>query len=188
MEKLGRRPLPGGAEAWFAIPRWQALAPSYNEALEMVLNVVGKQRKLSNRVMDKLGPDFLRQSERSLCAREILLQQQSGNDVTVVAAQAGMLHRGCSARRARVVMRGNEFGLGAFSFACMLLTHPERLSSLDALMVDCCGDEYSLRGDRVFDRVPLFDYDLGGLQFSIFYEDRSRSMWGSPSCFLFQMT
>jgi hypothetical protein len=171
MEKLGRRPLPGGAEAWFAIPRWQALAPSYNEALEMVLNVVGKQRKLSNRVMDKLGPDFLRQSERSLCAREILLQQQSGNDVTVVAAQAGMLHR-----------------LGAFSFACMLLTHPERLSSLDALMVDCCGDEYSLRGDRVFDRVPLFDYDLGGLQFSIFYEDRSRSMWGSPSCFLFQMT
>ena len=26
-EKLARKPLPEGAEAWFAIPRWQALAP-----------------------------------------------------------------------------------------------------------------------------------------------------------------
>ena len=33
-EKLARKPLPEGAEAWFAIPRWQALAPTYNQAVE----------------------------------------------------------------------------------------------------------------------------------------------------------
>ena len=91
-----------------------------------------------------------------------------------------MLHRGCSARRARVSMAGNEFGLGVFTVACMLLTHPERLSSEDTLMIDCGGDEYSVRCDYTFDRVPLFDYDISGIEFSIFYEDRSRNLWGTP--------
>jgi hypothetical protein len=59
-------------------------------------------------------------------------------------------------------MAGNEFGLGVFAFGCMLLTHPERLSTGDTLMIDCSGDEYSVRGDYTFDRVPLFDYDMAG--------------------------
>ena len=43
-------------------------------------------------------------------------------------------------------------------------------------------------GDGIFDRVPLYECDLGGLQFSVFYNDRSRNLWGSPSGFLFQMS
>jgi hypothetical protein len=69
----------------------------------------------------------------------------------VVPAQAGMLHRGCSARRTRASLAGNEFCLGVFAIASMLLTHPERLSSGDALMLDCGGDEYSPRADYNFD-------------------------------------
>ena len=38
--------LPEGAEAWFAIPRWQALAPTYNEAVEMVLGVSGHETQV----------------------------------------------------------------------------------------------------------------------------------------------
>lgn len=188
LERMGRRPLPEGAEAWFAIPRWEALASTYNEAVQMVLDVLARHRKFSNRITGKLGPAYLRQTERAARARVILSEQQPGNDILAVAAQAGQLHRGCSARRARVLMRGNEFGLGAFSMGCILLTHPERLSSLDGLMVDCSGDEYALQGDGIFDRVPLYDYDLGGLQFSVFYDDRARNLWGSPSGFLFQMS
>ncbi len=187
MERLGRRPLPEGAEAWFAIPRWQALAPTYNEAVELVIETLGQQRKFANRVKGRLSAPYLRQTERSDRAQSILSQQQSGNDIQVVAAQLGRLHRGCSARRTRVIMLGNEFGLGAFAFGCILLTHPERLSTGDALMVDCGGDEYSLGADGIFDRVPLFEYDLSGLEFSVFYNDRSRNLWGSPSGFLFQM-
>jgi hypothetical protein len=185
-EKLARKPLLEGAEAWFAIPRWQALAPTYNEAVEIVLEVLGKRRKLQNRIAGRLGPTYLRQSERAKLAAKILADQQQGNDILVVAAQSGMRHRGCSARRARVRMAGNEFGAGVYAVACMLLTHPERLSSEDALMIDCGGDEYSMRGDYTFDRVPLFDYDIAGIEFSIFYDDRSRNLWGSPSGFLYK--
>ncbi|HEY1160599.1 MAG TPA: hypothetical protein VGE83_08215 [Terracidiphilus sp.] len=186
-EKLGRRPLPEGAEAWFAIPRWQALAPTYNEAVEMLVGVLSTKRKFSNRIIGRMGPTYLRQSERSKLAEKILSEQQEGNDILVVGAQAGMLHRGSSARRTRVAMAGNEYGLGVFAFGCMLLTHPERLSSGDTLMIDCGGDEYSVRGDYTFDRVPLFDYDITGIEFSIFYEDRARNLWGTPTGFLYKM-
>jgi hypothetical protein len=187
LEKLARRTLPFGAEAWFAIPRWQALAPTYNEAVEMAVGVLAKRRKFQNRIIGRLGPEYLRQSERSQLAEKILGDQQQGNDLLVVAAQAGMLHRGSSARRTRVAMAGNEFGMGVFAFVCMLITHPERLSTGDTLMVDCSGDEYSVRGDRNFDRVPLFDYDSAGIEFSIFYDDRARNLWGTPTGFLYKL-
>jgi hypothetical protein len=185
-EKLARKPLLEGAEAWFAIPRWQALAPTYNEAVEMVLDVLAAKRKFQNRIIGRLGPTYLRQCERSKLAEKILAEQQSGHDFFVFAAQAGMLHRGSSARRTRVSMAGNEFGLGVFAFACMLLTHPERLSNEDTLMIDCGGDEYSVRGNYTFDRVPLFDFDISGIEFSIFYEDRARNLWGTPTGFLYK--
>jgi len=187
LEKLARRQLPEGAEAWFAIPRWEALAPTYNEAVERVLAVLASKRKFQHRLAGRLGPTFLRPSERSILARKILADQQQENDILVVGAQFGMLHRGCSARRARVAMAGNEYGLGIFAIACILLTHPERLSTEDTLMIDCGGDEYSLRGDYTFDRVPLFDFDISGIEFSIFYEDRSRNLWGTPSAFMYKL-
>jgi hypothetical protein len=187
IEKLARLPLPEGAEGWFAIPRWQALAPTYNEAVEMMLAALGKRRRFSNRIAGRLTEAFLRQIARSRLAEEILADQQPNNDILVVAAQAGMLHRGSSVRRTRAAMAGNEFGLGVFAFAAMLLTHPERLSSSDSLMVDCCGDEYSIHGDSNFDRIPLFDFDASGIEFSMFYEDRARNLWGSPTGFLYKI-
>ena len=186
MEKMARKPVPEGAEAWFAIPRWQALASTYNDATELLLGVLATRRKVSNRIVGRLGPTYLRQGERSKLAEKILADQQVGCDILVVAAQAGLLHRGCSARRTREAMAGNEFGLGVFAFGCMLLTHPERLSTGDTLMIDCGGDEYSVRGDYTFDRVPLFDYDIAGIEFSAFYEDRARNLWGTPTGFLFK--
>jgi hypothetical protein len=186
-EKLARRPVLEGAEAWFAIPRWQALASTYNEAVEMLLDLLASKRRFSNRIAGRMGETYLRQTERTKLAESILADQQQGNDILVVAAQAGMLHRGSSARRTRISMAGNEFGLGIFAIACMLLTHPERLSDSETLMIDCGGDEYSVRGDYTFDRVPLFDYDLSGIEFSIFYEDRARNLWGTPTAFLYKM-
>lgn len=187
MERIGRTPVPDDAEGWFAIPRWQALAPTYNEAVEIVLDVLVSRRRFSNRIAGRLGPTYLRQTDRSKLAERLIAEQQPGCDILVVPAQAGMLHRGSSARRTRVAMAAHEFGIGVFGFACMLLTHPERLSSPDTLMVDCGGDEYSVRGDIQFDRVPLFDYDISGVEFSVFYDDRARNLWGTPTGFLYKM-
>jgi len=187
MEKLGHKPLPEGAEDWFAIPRWQALAPTYNQAVEIVLGILATRRRFSNRIIGRLGPTYLRQSARSILAEKILAEQQPGNDILVVAAQAGMRHRGRSARRARECLLSNEFGLGVFALVCLLLVHPERLSSGETLMIDCGGDKYSLQGDSTWDRVPLFDYDLSGTEFSVFYDDQARNLWGTPTAFLFEM-
>ncbi len=186
-EKLGRRELPEGPEAWFAIPRWQAVAPTYNEAVEKIVEVLAARRRFSNRIAGRLSKEYLRPIERTGLAENTLGEQQAGNDILLVAAQFGLLHRGCSARRTRATLAGNEFCLGTFAVACMLLTHPERLSSSDTLMIDCGGDEYSPRADRNFDRVPLFDFDLSGVEFSIFYEDRARNLWGTPTGFLYKL-
>jgi hypothetical protein len=186
-EKLAQTELHDEAEGWFAIPRWQALAPTYNEAVEMVLRALASRRRFDNRIAGRLGPSFLRQSERTKLAERLLAEQQPGSDILVVAGQAGMLHRGTSARRTRISLAPHEFGFGVFAFACILLTHPERLSSPDTLMVDCGGDEYSVRGDIHFDRVPLFDYDIAGVEFSVFYEDRARNRWGTPTGFLYKL-
>jgi hypothetical protein len=64
-EKLARKPLLEGAEAWFAIPRWGSLAPTYNEAVEMLLDVLSTKRKVSNRIVGKLGEKYLRQNNRA---------------------------------------------------------------------------------------------------------------------------
>jgi len=38
--------------------------------------------------------------------------------------------------------------------------------------------------DYTFDRVPLLDYDLSGIEFSIFYDDRARDVWRTSTGFL----
>ncbi len=186
-EKIGRLLLPDDAEAWFAIPRWQAFAPNYNQAVETALDAIASRRRFDNRIAGRLSEVYLRQTERSKLAERIIAEQQPGCDILIIAAQAGMLHRGSSARRTRVAMAPNEFGLGIFAFASILLTHPERISAAQTLMVDCGGDEYSVHGNIVFDRVPLFDFGMTGLECSIFYSDRARDVWGSPTGFLYRL-
>ncbi len=36
------RPVPPNAEGWFAIPRWQTIAPTYGEAVQKVLDTLKK--------------------------------------------------------------------------------------------------------------------------------------------------
>jgi hypothetical protein len=187
LEKLSRRPLPDGAEGWFAIPRWQAVAPTYNEALCMALEVLGSRRKFANRLASRLDASYLRQSDRTVLGEKILADQQAGNDILVVGAQFGKLHRGCSARRTRVRLTGNEFPLSSFAICSMLLAHPERMLECEALMIDCSGDEYSLTPNGAWDRVPLFDKEFSGIEFSIFYSDRANRIWGTPTGFLYKM-
>src|SRR5262249_37826758 len=134
--------LPAGAEAWFIIPDWRRVAANYNSALTEVLAVLARLRDTSLSRLDRLGPDRLRQHERT-AALSARLTRLPGTDFIAIAAQFGVRHRGRSIRHARELFEAGEFGLGAFAVASMLLTHPERLSQSDQLYVDCAGDEYS---------------------------------------------
>jgi hypothetical protein len=166
-EKLAEQVLPENAEGWFAIPRWEKVAPTYGEAVQKVLDLIKQTRNgaFYNYREGELGSNQLRQSAKSVSIFQKLGDEQKDQDILVVPAQFGIRHRGRSVRRAREVMNANECGLGAFAIGIMLLTHPERLKHYDDLWIDCAGDEFAPDADGVFSGSPCFGFRGGRVEF-----------------------
>ena len=159
-EKLANQPLPPNAEGWFAIPKWEKFAPTYGEAVEKVLAMIGSKRKFYNYRDGQLGVEYLRQHAKTVKMFQKLGDEQKDFDILVVPAQFGLRHKGRSVRRAREVFAANEFGLGAFAIGIMLLTHPEREVQWEQLHVDCAGDEFNVSVSAVcFGRALYFNFD-----------------------------
>lgn len=182
---LGARTLPSGAEGWFAIPRWQSIAPTYGEAVQKVLDLLEKAYggKFDNYCKGPLGPANLRQSAKSVAFWEKIGEEQKGFDILLIPAQFGIRHRGRSVRRAREVMESNECGLGAFAVGIMLLTHEDRLQHYDDLWIDCAGDEFHdprISGEP-FDHAPIFYFVNGELRFDTFWSVIAIDHYGSAS-------
>jgi len=151
--------LPEGAEGWFAVPRWQAVADTYGEAVEFVLAKLGKKRTFYNSCRDRLSEAYLRQSKQTIRFETQLAEAQDSN-ILIIPAQFGMRHRGRSVRRARVCFAQNEYGLGVFAVGAMLLTHPKREMVVEQLHVDCAGDEYSRNADGDFSNSQIFGWGI----------------------------
>ena len=185
-EKIVEQPLPANAEGWFAIPKWQLVAETYNEAVQKVLDLIKKQRKgkFHNWRENKLGEEYLRQHEHTVKKLEMLAEQQKGYDILVVAVQSGIKHRGRSVRRAREVFMTNEFGLGAFEIGCILLVYPERLQHCYDLWIDCAGNEYAFDAVDDFSCVPCFGFYSGKVRFETSCLDYASIYRGSASGFL----
>jgi len=176
--------LPEGAEGWFAIPRWEKVARTYNEAVECILRAIVSERKFTNYREGQLGPDRLRQSQRSIEMWQKIGETQQG-DILIISGQLGLRHRGRSVRRARAVFQANEFGFGAFATGCMLLTHPERLEKWGDLFIDCAGDEYDYPGGVVrFGGAPYFSFGGGRVEFSTFWVSDADGYCGASSGFV----
>jgi hypothetical protein len=187
-ESIAEKPVPAGAEGWFAIPRFEVVAAGYNEAVEKVLKLIKKDRKgnFYNWREGHLGPQYLRQMERTVRFWKKIGEGQKGHDILIVPAQFGLRHRGRSVRRVRVIMNSSEFGLGAFAVGVMLLTHPERLKHYDDLWIDCAGDEYSPDADGRFEVAPCFFFDVGRVRFGTYWFDSADVFYGSASGFVSQ--
>ena len=178
--------LPLGAEDWFAVPRWEKVAFSYNEAVEKVLDLIGKTRTFYNYRKGALGPKYLRFSERTAVALQMIGEKQKG-DFLLIPAQFGLTHRGRSVRRVRErIGNSNEFGLGSFIMGCLILSHPERLVQWEQLHIDCPGDEYSPDADGRFDYAPLFYFDVGRVGFDADWILYALEHYGSASGFVSQ--
>lgn len=182
-ETLPELLLPEWAEEWFAFAWWEKIASTYGQALERMFGVIASTRKFTNYRGGKLDPEYLRQSAQAIAAWEEIRATQHG-DILIVPAQFGKRHAGRSVRRAREVFLGNEFGLGSFAVACMLLTHPERLVSYDDLWIDCAGDEYSPGADGRFGRAPYFYFHDGKVEFDTHWLVDAYEFYGSASAFL----
>ena len=187
-EKLALRPLPENAEGWFAIPKWQSVAPTYGEAVQKVLDLIKKTRDgmFYSYCEGKLGPKNLRQSEKSAKIFEKLGKEQKDHDILVIPAQFGILHRGRSVRRALEVMNANQFGLGAFAVGIMLLTHPERLQNYNDFYIDCAGDKFSTEIVGAFDCAPVFKFYDDRVMFSTCWVSGTHDDFGSASGFVSQ--
>src|SRR3989338_943727 len=109
-EKIAEQPLPPNAEGWFAIPKWQTLAPTYGEAVEKVFAMIASKRKFYNYRDGQLGAEYLRQHAKTVKMFQQLGDEQKDFDILVVPAQFGLRHKGRSVRRAREVFAANEFG------------------------------------------------------------------------------
>lgn len=185
-EKLAEQVLPENAEGWFAIPRWEKVAPTYGEAVQKVLDLIKQTRSgaFYNYREGELGSNQLRQSAKSVSIFQKLGDEQKDQDILVVPAQFGARHKGRSVRRAREVMNANECGLGAFAIGIMLLTHPERLKHYDDLWIDCAGDEFAPNAVGVFSKSPCFKFYDDGVKFGTYVVDSARNVYGSASVFL----
>jgi len=186
-EKLAEREVPKHAEGWFAIPKWQTIAPTYAEAVQKVLDAIKKARngKFYNYRDGQITGERLRQSAKTEAVFQKLGREQKDHDILVVAAQFGLRHRGRSVRRAREVMQANECGLGAFAVGIMILTHPERLSHYNDLWLDCSGDEFDdPDADDRFDLAPLFSFNDGKVKFGTFWYVVANGHYGSVSAFV----
>jgi hypothetical protein len=152
--------------------------------VEKVLELIGKTRTFHNYRNDKLGPEYLKLSERTAVAFQMLGERQKG-DFLLIPAQFGLRHRGRSVRRAREVFLGNEFGLGTFVVGIMLLTHPERLVQYDDLWIDCAGDEFNdPPTDVLFIRAPYFAFSDGRVEFGTGWFGSADGGCGSASAFV----
>lgn len=183
MEK-GELSLPPGAEGFFAIPHWSKVGSTYQAAVEKVLDLLAKAYggRFTNYRKGELGSNQLRETSKKARAMEVLQQTQNA-DILLVPAQFGLRHRGRSVRRARAVMNGSEFGLGAYEIGIMLLTHPDRLQNVDDLWLDCAGDEFSPGAGGGFRGAPIFRFDDGQLEFGTYWFSGADARYGSASGF-----
>lgn len=190
-DKAAQMAVPEGAEGLFVIPTWQSFAKAhgvstYAEAVGLVLAKLKEtlKGKFYNYRENEMGSDNLRESARKAEVMEQIAQSQKGYDLLVIPAQFGLIHRGRSVRRARVVIGNKGFGLGAFEVGIMLLTHPERLQHYDDLYVDCAGDEFKPSDEHEFSRAPLFFFDGVKLRFDTNEVVHANVLYGSASGFL----
>lgn len=185
-ESLAEGELPKHAEGWFAIPKWQTIAPTYAEAVQKVLDAIKEARngKFYNYREGQIVSERLRQSAKTEAVFQKLAESQKDHNILVVPAQFGIRHRGRSVRRAREVMNANECGLGAFAIGIMILTHPERLQHLDDLWIDCAGDEFDHPDSDVrFGRAPCFGFGGDKVRFGAYFVDGADGCCGSASGF-----
>ena len=174
-ENAADRPLPEGADGWFAIPRWEKIASTYNDAVNLVMRAVDEAYAEDlethlDEVRSFKDYGFV-EEEGKLTALRGIMQQQNDHDILVVPAQLVSRYNEFSHSRARnlIAMNEAEFGLGAFEVCCIFLANKDYiLSSVreEVLHLNCPGDTFQYRDEKVLGSAYLgFDcqrLDLSG--------------------------
>lgn len=149
-----------GAEGVFALPRLDKVAHSYEEAIELVLEILESQHRM--RIdSERIGFECVAPSFHSALAHTALVDAHTvhDSDIFLVPAQFGVRFAGQSVQNVRREVESSriEFGLGLFEVLCMLVTHPERMAREDALSIDVPGDDYYPLGRKTAREALVVD-------------------------------
>lgn len=191
---LPKLTLPDLAEGWFAIPTVEAIAAKhfsnvkdpgerYCRALSLLIELLAKTRTVYNYRDGELTPDRLTRTTRTVEALTAITGQQKAA-IIVIPAQFGRRHRGRSPRRAREVLRSDEFGLGGLEVGSMAATHPKRFVRWEQLHTDCPGDDFASGPGADPGSAPIWDFRVDELRFHANDVGRAVENYGSASGFL----
>lgn len=168
----------------FAIPRWQLFADTYGQAVRRActyLTVSQRKTNLVFAVNDLFDWDSIQRGEEVEHAVTRLARQQGNKDVVLIPANFGRVYKGKSVNRALELMRSNEFGLGAFEAAMMLLTHPTRFASYKDLWMYCAGDTYQGEHKGAPVSVPCFYANPAAVRMDAYPNSRCDQQSGPAS-------
>ena len=169
-------------EGVFVVPRWERIASSYAKATEKVLDLLKKTRHLRN-CRDGKILNYLKRNKdtEKLIGKIVEKNGMSDFDVVVIPAQTGILYQGKSFYQAKEKFLPDEFGLGIFEVACILLTHPERLCEENHLRI-LCADDYSVspKGGKC-NHIMYFGIQDGLLQCGRKSKDFASGLYGLAS-------
>jgi len=166
--------LPDGAEALFVIPK---LRSNYTRATSEALKIIEEKRRFHCHVEIE-RKKFCREEKTIKCLDILSRAQKDAGDIIIIPAQFGARHLGRSVNLVRKKMASNEFGLGAYEVAWMLITHNERENVINKVHMDCPGDTYS----AIYS--PYFDYVQKWMEFAVRESKRSVYDTGSVTGFL----
>ena len=176
--------LPEYAEGWIVVPKFSKIASDYNSALEIALEIFAEARpNFLNGREGELGKEYLRLNNRTVRAIE-MLNETTKRDYLLLPVQLGSRHFGRSSRRARVLLKSNEFCLGPFEIAMFLLAHPKWLTREDDLGIDCAGGEYGPYKHARFKNILCFYFLKNKLHFNDRWGGCPDEKFGVASAFL----
>ena len=175
------------AEFTPVVPKWQSIAKTYGEALMIVVALLKKLHgdKFNNYRGEKLTDAHVQLIEKTTLAYQQLGASQPG-DFLVFDAQFGKRWAGASIRHGRVRYLEEEFGLGPYEVGILLLTHPDRITGIDQLYIDCAGCEYRDDPKGSFSLCLYFFWSGINQQLVLRYHGigPQNRQWGSVSGFL----
>ncbi|NQT50229.1 hypothetical protein HQ571_06055 [Candidatus Kuenenbacteria bacterium] len=175
------------AEFTAVIPDPLRIAGDYHKALvravELLKTVHGD--KFKNWREGALTSEHLRLVEKTAQTHKMLTEKQNG-DFWVFDAQFGKRWAGASVRHGRARYLAEEFGLGPYEVAILLLTHPDRITGPDQLYIDCAGCEYRVDVSEGAFPFCLDFYWHYYCKLMVLYHistDNASERWGSASGF-----
>lgn len=159
----------------------------YTKNIQKALDAIKSTRPFYNWREGQIDDKHLRRLVKTITALSTVYKAQKG-DYIVIPAQLGTKYKGKSVDQARKEFEANEFGLGTFEVACILLTHPDTIESYiksyKDLYLDCAGDEASPVTDGVFSSAPSFYWVDGGLRFIFRWARKASGSFGAASAWI----